>query len=244
MPSIACTIFSDEKDENIRHWRYTPFPSQGTKRAVDRWAKETVSTRFYDKEVDTEAFAAEINQLPIPYATPSGTQSLVHFYLLLNTWGDLKSVHSLFIHGPHSLMDARPTIRTLNLMLLWMIDPPSGPRLEWGNEVGRLPVGPLTATGGPREDWDMKGVELMTQAMDQSIGVGVKSCVSAVQRRSLIFHSYRLLWPCHLFETRFLFLESQSAYSRTSTERPRRDCALLPKKQGIRSVISQMPLMC
>lgn len=62
-------------------------------------------------------------------------------------------------------MDARPTLRGLDLILGWITNPPTD-RLEdlnWGEEWTRLPAGPVTATGGPRDDWETKGAELLQE---------------------------------------------------------------------------------
>ena len=64
-------------------------------------------------------------------------------------------------------MDARPTLRGLDYILEVIANPPAD-RLEdlnWAEEWTRLPVGPVTATGGPRDDWDAKGVDLLQESI-------------------------------------------------------------------------------
>jgi hypothetical protein len=37
--------------------------------------------------------------------------------------------------------------------------------LPWGTEWRNVPLGPVSATDGPREDWDIAGVELLKQLL-------------------------------------------------------------------------------
>lgn len=103
-----------------------------------------------------------MNRTRTPYLHADGHAQIVHFYLLFGDDG----VHALFMHGQHAVMDARPTLRGLDLLLGWIADPPKEQLedLDWGEEWVRLPAGPVTSTGGPREDWETKGVELLQES--------------------------------------------------------------------------------
>ena len=68
------------------------------------------------------------------------------------------------MHGGHILIDARPAIRCLDALFDWIANPPALEEIAWGTEWERLPAGPLTATGGPRDDFDTKGMELVQLA--------------------------------------------------------------------------------
>ncbi|KAG1734128.1 hypothetical protein EDB19DRAFT_1911232 [Suillus lakei] len=62
-------------------------------------------------------------------------------------------------------MDGGPTLNAFALMFRWMTNDATEPveNLPWGTEWHNLPLGPVSATGGPREDWDIAGVELLKQ---------------------------------------------------------------------------------
>lgn len=156
-PVLACNIVSDPDDAFIRSWLYTaPRDAEG----VHHWLRESFSVRR--GPFTTDGFILEMNRNRTPYVHADGHSQIAHFYLLLGPDG----VHGLFMHGPHTIMDARPTLRGLDLMLGWIVDPPKD-RLEdlnWGEEWTRLPAGPVTATGGPRDDWETKGVELLKES--------------------------------------------------------------------------------
>lgn len=127
---------------------------------MHHWLRESFSVRR--GPFTTDGFILEMNRNRTPYVHADGHSQIAHFYLLLGPDG----VHGLFMHGPHTIMDARPTLRGLDLMLGWIVDPPKD-RLEdlnWGEEWTRLPAGPVTATGGPRDDWETKGVELLKES--------------------------------------------------------------------------------
>lgn len=156
-PVLACNIVSDPDDAFIRSWLYTaPRDAEG----VHHWLRESFSVRR--GPFTTDGFILEMNRNRTPYVHADGHSQIAHFYLLLGPDG----VHGLFMHGPHTIMDARPTLRGLDLMLGWIVDPPKD-RLEdlnWGEEWTRLPAGPVAATGGPRDDWETKGVELLKES--------------------------------------------------------------------------------
>ena len=145
---------------------------------MDEWVTDTLTVQVSENEVDTEAFGAKMALRKLPFITQSGVEACVHFFLLAKSSRNeidtrQTSEHSFFIYGPHSIMDLRPTIRCLNMILSYIAEPPSpaesSSQLDWGSEVKRLPVGMMTATGGPKEDWDTKGVELLEQVVKESM---------------------------------------------------------------------------
>jgi len=63
-------------------------------------------------------------------------------------------------------MDARPTLRAFaNLLERICQDPIKAlDDLPWGTEWKNLPAGPVTATGGPRDEWEKGGLEMIQKA--------------------------------------------------------------------------------
>lgn len=154
---LACEISNDTSDISKRSWVYT---APQDVEDVHHWIRETFSIRH--APFSAEEFVLEMNRTRTPYLHADGHAQIVHFYLLFGDDG----VHALFMHGQHAVMDARPTLRGLDLLLGWIADPPKEQLedLDWGEEWVRLPAGPVTSTGGPREDWETKGVELLQES--------------------------------------------------------------------------------
>ncbi|KLO13119.1 hypothetical protein SCHPADRAFT_383803 [Schizopora paradoxa] len=164
MPSIASTIVSDHNDEDIRLWEYTAL-RKGDMEKLTSWIDESLTVRR--GPIDIEAFISEMTQRRTPYVHADGREQHIHFYLLIDdsdaaTIGKLRA--ALFLHGGHILLDAYPSLKCLNSLFGWIANPPVLGEIDWGTEWERLPAGPLTATGGPRDDFDTKGMELLQRA--------------------------------------------------------------------------------
>lgn len=132
---LACEINSDSSDTSKRSWVYT---APQDVEDVHHWIRETFSIRH--APFSAEEFVLERNRTRTSYLHADGHAQIVHFYLLFGDDG----VHALFMHGQHAVMDARPTLRGLDLLLGWIADPPKGQLedLDWGEEWVRLPAGP------------------------------------------------------------------------------------------------------
>ena len=170
-PVLACNIVSDPEDAFLRSWIYTA-PKDAED--VRRWVREALSVRR--GYLTANNFILEMNRSRTPYKHAGGRSQISHFYLLLGPDG----THGLFMHGPHTIMDARPTLRGLDYILEVIANPPAD-RLEdlnWAEEWTRLPVGPVAATGGPRDDWDAKGVDLLQES-------------TRVRMNPVVSHQYR-----------------------------------------------------
>ncbi|KAI0052058.1 hypothetical protein FA95DRAFT_1511280 [Auriscalpium vulgare] len=156
-PGIAATL-EYVNNAKTRSFVYTP-TSDVSKIAL--WAQESLVVRH--ETMDVEAFIAGINQTKLPYVLSDGTEQILRTYLYLGP-----EEHAIFFHGSHTLMDARPTFGALSLLLEFMTDDTLGPLEEWGwgTEWAALPVGPVTATGGPREDYEGAGMALMKRAVE------------------------------------------------------------------------------
>ncbi|KLO13118.1 hypothetical protein SCHPADRAFT_928793 [Schizopora paradoxa] len=179
MPIVACTIISDPNDEALRSWKYTTL-QKGDSEKLSLWIDESLTVRR--GSFDTELFISEMNQSRTPYVHADGHEQHIHFYLLIddsNTASNGALRAALFLHGGHIILDVRPALRCLNALFDWIVtNPPGLAEIAWDTEWERLPVGPLTATGGPRDDFDTKGMELLQRAgalmMDPLPGLAIE----------------------------------------------------------------------
>ncbi len=194
MPSIACTIVSDPKDDGLRFWEYTPL-REGDTEKLSSWIDGSLTVRR--GAIDTEAFIAEMNQRRTPYVHADGCEQHIHFYLLIDdaSSGAGTVPAALFLHGGHILLDARPALRCLNLLFDWIVKKPAElAEATWGTEWKRLPAGPLIATGGPSDDFDTKGLELLQHAA----GLMMDTTVSHFRNTDLCPTNY----SCHFVASR------------------------------------------
>lgn len=138
------------------NWLYTALP-EPTSQSLAIWVSNTLTVRSCI--IDCEKFVLEMNNQTLPYIHSDGHQQPSHFYLLLGE----DNVHAVFMHGPHTIMDGFRVLRGFNLILDWIAQPPQDENkvLAWGTEWQYLAAGPITATGGPRMDWDTIGIDLM-----------------------------------------------------------------------------------
>ncbi|KAG8902469.1 hypothetical protein FRC00_006683, partial [Tulasnella sp. 408] len=75
---------------------------------------------------------------------------------------------AIIFHGSHALLDGAGALTTFNLFfkdIASLEDDAVLEQLKWAEEVKNLPVGPVAASGGPKEDWDPKGMELLGQVV-------------------------------------------------------------------------------
>ncbi|KLO13121.1 hypothetical protein SCHPADRAFT_940690 [Schizopora paradoxa] len=163
MPIIASTIVPDPNDDGIRSWEYTTL-QKGDVKKLSSWINESLTVRR--NGIDIEGFISEMNQRRTPYVHADGHEQHIHFYLLIDDASEAAGVvrAALLLHGGHLIIDARPALRCLNALFDWIANPPALDEISWGTEWERLPVGPLAATGGPRDDFDTKGMELLQRA--------------------------------------------------------------------------------
>jgi hypothetical protein len=142
-------------------WVYTELDG---KDELYEWAEDSLTIRH--GAFETEEIMAELNAKRTPYTHRNGLKQPSHFYLFIS--GDEQGSCTLFMHGPHTIMDGRPVLRCLNAILEWVVNPPTdAPEdLNWGEEWNKLPACPIAATGGPRADWDTNGLALMKELDD------------------------------------------------------------------------------
>ncbi|KAI1789706.1 hypothetical protein LXA43DRAFT_974127 [Ganoderma leucocontextum] len=155
-PIVGATLRSGIHDPQLRSWVYTPLKDVHEARA---WADQTVVSVLEPTEPHT--FLASKIETNLSYKLVDGVSQFIRIYLIRtdithNTFG-------IFFHGVHAIMDARASLKASSLLLEWMSDPKIGSvaDLQWGKEFANLPPGPITATGGPREDWQTHGTALL-----------------------------------------------------------------------------------
>jgi len=130
----------------FRSWVYTPASS--AQDAID-WAQAAAVDLPY--RVHADELVSEVVKTKLPYVLPSGHEFIFRYFLARSSTaspdgGDGKqegpdNVVSIVFHSTHIIQDARPTLNAYSLVLEWMTDP----------------VGPVTATGGPRPNWETEG---------------------------------------------------------------------------------------
>lgn len=147
-----------------RSWAYPAVQSQ-SEFAI--WLNDAFCTVQRDDDLNVDAFVQDISRCRLPYEFRNASPLWFRCYLLL---GD-SNTHGLYFHGPHAIMDGVPTLNAFALMFQWMTSDTAEPaeRLPWGTEWLNLPLGPVNATGGPREDWDVAGVDLLKQLSDSGV---------------------------------------------------------------------------
>lgn len=140
-----------------RTWAYQPVQSL-SEFAI--WLDNAFCAVQRGGDLDINSFVQDISRCRLPYELHDANPLWFRCYLLFgsgNTYG-------LYFHGPHAIMDGVPTLNAFALMFQWMTNTTEpAESLPWGMEWLNLPLGPVNATGGPREDWDVAGVELLDQ---------------------------------------------------------------------------------
>lgn len=158
-PIIAANIVGDISGPIPRSWVYAPVQSLSE---LTRWINDAFCTVQQDLDVNT--FVEDTSQRRLPYLYQNASPLWFRCYLLLGN----NNKHGLYFHGTHAIMDGGPTLNAFALMLQWMTNDATEPaeNLPWGTEWHNLPLGPVSATGGSREDWNVAGTELLKQLPD------------------------------------------------------------------------------
>jgi hypothetical protein len=163
-PIIAASIVGDVSGHSPRSWTY---PSVQNRSEFSSWLNNAFCIVQRGEGLDLNAFVQDISRCRLPYELQNANPLWLRCYLLL---GD-SNRYGLYFHGPHAIMDGVPTLNAFALMFQWMTNDITEPveNLPWGTEWRNLPLGPVSATGGPREDWDIAGAELLKQLLDSEI---------------------------------------------------------------------------
>lgn len=158
-PIIATDIVGDVSGPIPRSWVYAPVQCLSE---LTRWMNDAFCT--VQQDLNVNAFVEDTSRSRLPYKRQNAGPIWFRCYLLLGN----DNKYGLYFHGPHAIMDGGPTLDAFALMLQWMTNDATEPaeNLPWGTEWHNLPLGPVSATGGPREDWDIAGIELLKQLPD------------------------------------------------------------------------------
>ena len=123
------------------------------------WADKVVYS--VPDPIDGASFLQTLVGRKLPYNLVDGTEQYFCVFFIrpdgtLNTF-------CIFLHTSHAMMDARPALNVLSLLLEYMSTPNAVALadLPWGTEHKNLPPGPVTATSGPRKDWKMHAPVLL-----------------------------------------------------------------------------------
>ncbi|KAI0340624.1 hypothetical protein BDW22DRAFT_1430758 [Trametopsis cervina] len=141
-PNLAASMIHDEI-EYARKWSY-----KLTTNVDDAvvWAAQTFEV--LDEPIENEGVIALLNQRKLE--TEQYPQIM---RALLTRLPSRESTYGIFMHGTHAIMDARPTLNAFKRLFATMVsETPLLEELPWGQEYENLPKGPVTITGGLRED--------------------------------------------------------------------------------------------
>ena len=144
-PLVAATIQRGLHHPEFGSWVYAPLANVD---AARDWVDKTVY--YVTDPSDPESFLqSTVEKHNIPYVLADGSEQFVRVYLsrpdcTLNTY-------LLSLHTSHSVLDAKPGLNALSLLLEYITTPglPGIDELAWGTEHKNLPPGPITVTGGP-----------------------------------------------------------------------------------------------
>ena len=157
-PLVGATIERGIHHPTFGSWVYTPLANLQAARA---WATQVVHY-LPDPVQDPFSFLqSTVETHKLPYVLADGSEQYLRVYLTRPAME--LNVYCLSLHAVHSVVDAKPALNALSLLLEWMAIPEreSIADLAWGTEHRNLPPGPVTVTGGPREDWCTNGTALV-----------------------------------------------------------------------------------
>lgn len=109
------------------------------------WAKATVTV--HNDAPSDEDFILAMSERRLPYEPSPARKQYFSVHLLLRNSGE----HSVFTHGTHAILDARPNLRVLRHFfraLSGEFDQVPLAKLSWGAEVVNLPADIVTIMGG------------------------------------------------------------------------------------------------
>ncbi|TFY63044.1 hypothetical protein EVJ58_g3470 [Rhodofomes roseus] len=171
-PLVASALEEGIHDPRFQSWVYAP--ARSVQDALD-WAEDAVVV--LSDRIHADDLTAKVVKGRLPYVLPNGRELIFRCFLarspatvINGDAGTMKDDEvSILFHSTHGIMDARPTLSVFSLVLEWMSNPTREPlgTLAWGTETENLPVGPVTATGGPRPNWETEGMALMGKIMQE-----------------------------------------------------------------------------
>ncbi|EJF63217.1 hypothetical protein DICSQDRAFT_55910 [Dichomitus squalens LYAD-421 SS1] len=155
-PLVGATFEAGVHDPDLRSWIYAPVENV---EQVRSWADKMVY--YLPDSIDPASFLQVLVEKKIPYTLADGTEQYLRVFVTrpdgtLNTF-------CLFLHTSHAIMDAKPSLNVLSLLLEYMSTPGliDVADLPWGTEHKNLLPGVVTATGGPHKDWEVHGPAML-----------------------------------------------------------------------------------
>ncbi|KAG2118300.1 hypothetical protein DEU56DRAFT_984772 [Suillus clintonianus] len=165
-PLLAASIEKHDPNPAIpmaRSWSYKPVC---TLEDAKTWAEASLTV--HRASISDDDFVLSMNQIRLPYTDRGELIDKQHFgcHLVLRASG----VHSIFFHTAHCLADGFTSYNALYRIfdLISTDAHTSIDTLDWGQEWRNLPVGPITATGGPKDGWESE-VEALDAAARQAM---------------------------------------------------------------------------
>ncbi|KAF8548798.1 hypothetical protein OG21DRAFT_1489069 [Imleria badia] len=160
-PIIACTV---EDVVVSPRWVYTPSADR------EAWLNLALAVEERGASLNPPEFVRSINLKRLPYVDGNGTAILLRAYLLTTSTegADDSKEYGLYFHGSHAIIDAGPALHALNLMCEWISGEGMDVKIEPSEEWKNLPVDPITATGGPSQEWEPAGTRLLQDFAEQN----------------------------------------------------------------------------
>lgn len=167
-PLVASTVEAGRHDHQLRSWVYRPCQSLNEARS---WAEHTLQ-KVPLGEGDSHKLAQTLVEQKLEERVKPDVKGQPFICFLVTGPGESNDKEdvpkAVIFHGSHALLDGAGALTTFKLFfrdIARLEDDALLEQLKWTEEVKNLPVGPVAASGGPKEDWDPKGMELLGQVV-------------------------------------------------------------------------------
>ena len=178
-PILASTVEIGVHEPDQPSWVYTAASSYAE--AVS-WAH--ASLEVVEESHTPDSFIARCHSHRLPYVhQENGHVHEQHFRVFLVF--DVDNNPGVALHGTHAVFDASPCLNFFYVLLSYLTDPALCAEgyidgLAWGTEWQNLPPGPIISTGGPKLEWETKGMELLTVIQQNLVPPGVSALVTSL----------------------------------------------------------------
>ncbi|KIO28676.1 hypothetical protein M407DRAFT_22108 [Tulasnella calospora MUT 4182] len=167
-PLVASSVEAGRHDHQLRSWVYRPCQSLDEARS---WAEHTLQ-QVPMVEDDLNRLAQTLVEQKLEERVKPNTKGQPFICFLVTGPGESNSQEDIpkatIFHANHALLDGPGALTTFKLFfkdVARLEDDAFLEQLKWGEEVKNLPVGPVAASGGPKEDWDPKGMQMLGQVV-------------------------------------------------------------------------------
>lgn len=153
---LASRVQSGIHDKQLRSWVYKPCANLDEALA---WAQDTLKT---DKTADIGTYTKNLTSKRLQDVQSPGLADQP--FLCRLVLDDTDAPTAVVFYGTHSVLDGLGALETFKYVLEWVTKDSNAAveALKWGKEVENLPLGPVTATGGPLPGWHDDGEELVS----------------------------------------------------------------------------------